>query len=135
MEFLTLRNRTVNIELLPSKYPVRDKLTSKSNSQHSLGKILQSIYKGYVILEEFGIPDSRLSLDFFIPLARIAFEYQGEQHDKFNKFFHGTSAAFKKQRERDMMKREWCELNNITLIEVRSSDLTIDNIKKLILDE
>jgi hypothetical protein len=71
-----------------------------------------------LILEEFGIPDSRLSLDFFLPHNDIAFEFQGIQHVEFSQHFHRDKEGFRKQKERDASKRRWCELNDIRLVEV-----------------
>lgn len=60
----------------------------------------------------------RQHFDIWIPDLKIAIEYQGQQHDKPIDFFGGES-AFKKNRERDNLKKRKCELNNIKLIEVR----------------
>jgi len=92
------------------------------------------LYPSYSILEEFGIPDSRLSLDFFIPSLRLAFEFQGVQHDEFNKHFHGDSGGFKRQQKRDAQKAAWCDMNDIRLIEIRSGCVTIEELRKIILD-
>ncbi|CAI2201051.1 14349_t:CDS:1, partial [Funneliformis geosporum] len=46
----------------------------------------------------------------------FAIEVQGEQHEKFNKFFHrGDPNNFIKQQERDQLKKELCEENWIAL--------------------
>lgn len=59
-----------------------------------------------------------LELDCYDPELKIAVEYNGEQHYKFNKFFHSNKEAFENQKYRDYMKREMCLKNGIKLIEV-----------------
>lgn len=135
MKFLTLKNREVRIDLNASRYPIRSRQSSKSIGQFHLGQQLRAIYNGVVILEEFGIPDSRLSLDFFIPNRRLAFEFQGVQHDEYNPFFHETKADFERQKTRDADKRYWCEKNKITLIEVRNERITQVELKRIIEEE
>ena len=132
MKFKTLSNREVRLELLPSRYPMRSRTQSKSIGQYSLGRMLRSIYgMQAVILEEFGIPEERLFIDFYMPHHSLAFEFQGTQHDEFNKFFHGDKSGFEKSKVRDDRKRQWCEINDILLIEVRDT-LFADQLKDLI---
>ncbi len=45
-------------------------------------------------------------------------EVQGKQHKEFTPFFHETEAAFKDSKVRDIKKRDWCETNQFTLIEL-----------------
>jgi len=105
---------------------------SKSVGQYNLGRTLRSIYGTQaVILEEFGIPEERLFLDFYLPQHSLAFEFQGTQHDEFNRFFHGDKAGFDKSKARDDRKRAWCDMNDITLIEIRDT-LTSDQLRTLI---
>jgi len=135
MEFLTLKNRTVRIQLSPSRWPLRGPDSCLSKGQYNLGRQLLRVYASYTILEEFSIPESRLAIDFFVPNAKIAFEYQGIQHDEFNKHFHGDAAGFRRQQKRDSEKRRWCELNNIKLVEVRDPHITADKLKELICND
>jgi len=62
--------------------------------------------------------DFNLELDCYDPELKIAVEYNGIQHYKFNKFFHSNKEAFENQKYRDYMKREMCLKNGIKLIEV-----------------
>lgn len=55
--------------------------------------------------------------DFCIPLFKICVEVQGEQHFKYVPFFHHSISNFIKAKKLDAEKREWCEINGITLIE------------------
>lgn len=83
-------------------------------------QLLKELYPTLTILEEVPIHLRRNQiayLDFYLPLRKMAVEVQGEQHFKFIPHFHGTLAAFAKSRRRDTEKKEWAEINGITLIE------------------
>ena len=56
--------------------------------------------------------------DVWIPEINLAIEYQGAQHDRPVDFFGGKD-AFKKNQERDKLKKQKCIKNNVSLIEVR----------------
>jgi hypothetical protein len=60
----------------------------------------------------------RQHFDVWIPEINLAIEYQGAQHDKPIEFFGGEE-AFKKNQERDKLKKQKCFKNNVNLIEVR----------------
>lgn len=70
------------------------------------------------IYEEVSLLGLNLVADFFIPDLGIMVEVHGEQHYKFIKRFHKTQAGFRASRMRDAMKQEWCDLNQITYIEL-----------------
>lgn len=132
MKFKTTSGREVRFDVLPERYPVRSRNDSKSAGQFLLGCLIKKIYgSSCVILEEFPIPEERLFIDFYLPHHKIAFEYQGEQHDKYNKFFHGTKKGFQASKGRDKRKKEWLDLNEINLVEVRGS-ITVEDLQKLI---
>jgi hypothetical protein len=58
-----------------------------------------------------------LELDGYCEEIKIAFEYNGEQHYKYMKFFHkGDIKNFEVQQERDIRKIKLCEENSILLI-------------------
>lgn len=56
-------------------------------------------------------------LDVFLPLHKVAIEFQGAQHIRPVDYFGGEK-AFKKQQKRDARKARLCEENNCELIEV-----------------
>lgn len=117
MKLIDMNGNEVRANVSASNFPIRGE-SSKSMIQQNAGKILVSKYSLYTILEEWPIPGSKLTIDFFIPQLRIAVEVDGSQHKKFNKFFHGTIENFRKQKERDARKKSWCEMNNIDLYSV-----------------
>ncbi len=132
MKFKTLSNREVRMDIVPEHYPMRSREKSKSIGQFLLGRSIRSLYGlNVVILEEFPIPEERLILDFYVPNHDLAFEYHGQQHDEFNKFFHGDKDGFTKSQKRDERKRQWCDLNNIVLIEIRDN-VTVEQLQVLI---
>ena len=70
-------------------------------------------------------------MDFFLPHHNIAFEFQGRQHGQFVKHFHGTAEGLERQLQRDRQKKQWCEMNDIRLVEVHET-LTADQLRDLI---
>ena len=67
------------------------------------------------ILEEVTLPGTKTSsrrtllyADLYIPNRDLIVEVHGEQHFKFNSFFHKDKMAFFKAQARDKDKRAWC---------------------------
>lgn len=81
-------------------------------------EFLEENFPAMQILEEVYIPSEKLYIDFFLPLKRIAIEAQGCQHDEYTPFFHGNKSGYQKSLGRDVKKKEFCRINNITLIYV-----------------
>ncbi|NBQ16708.1 hypothetical protein EBU24_00130 [bacterium] len=90
------------------------------SSLHLLARsVLKSIYPMDRILEEAVLPGSNgLTADFWLPLRRTIVEVHGEQHYKFIPFFHNTMLNFYHSKKNDKNKIEWCEKNNIYLVEL-----------------
>ena len=127
-----LDGSVTKMTLLQSDYPIKDEASCRSNAQYRFGQRLLRFFGSEVILEEFGIPHSGLSLDFFMPRFNVAFEIQGRQHYNFVPFMHGDRLSFGKQKERDSNKAAWCHINEIRLICVRDCDVDkVDIIKKM----
>lgn len=65
------------------------------------------------------LKNSLQRFDFYFEIGdkKFAIEYNGEQHYKYNPFFHGRDeSVFLKYQERDLRKKEYCKENNIELI-------------------
>lgn len=83
--------------------------------------LLRELFPTVQIMEEVPIPITRrekLFFDFYINTLKLAVEAHGEQHYKFNSLFHSSAQDFVHQRKKDARKREWCEYNNITYVEL-----------------
>lgn len=62
----------------------------------------------------------------------LAFEYDGQQHYKFTKYFHKNKKDFENQIFRDQIKNDYCRSNNICLIRI---PYNVKNKKMFILNE
>jgi len=65
---------------------------------------------------------TRLSFDFYNANKKIIIEVQGVQHTKFVKFFHGNRLKYLQQLKRDDKKYEFCQKNNLRLVEIYPTD-------------
>ena len=59
-----------------------------------------------------------LEIDLYNDSLRIGIEYNGIQHYECTKRFHKTYSDFRKQQERDVLKKRLCKENGILLIVV-----------------
>lgn len=116
MKFYDTQGREHKVDLRPSRWPRREVGEGRGKFQSQVGEIFQELYPNDHILEEFPCLGERLYLDFFLPRKLMAIEVHGEQHYKYNPFFHGTRADFVRQQNNDKRKSSWCKLNGIRLI-------------------
>ena len=115
---------------------VKGIIQNKSSLHLEARNIIHECFPTLQVLEEVPITIRRsetLYLDFYLPLTKKCIEVHGEQHYKFNKFFHNTTLGFIKHKKRDQDKKDWCELNGITYIELPYND--IDSWKLRITNE
>lgn len=63
-----------------------------------------------------------LYLDIFLPDFNIAVEVQGRQHFEYIHTFHKYKHRFGRAKLNDDLKREWCTVNNVQLVELRYND-------------
>jgi len=134
MMFKTIKGREIAIDLRPSKWPRRTKEKCKSNFQWSVGQIIDRVFPGQIVLEEFYVPGEKLRIDFFLPRLKLAVEVMGEQHYVYNSFFHGSKEAFVRSKQRDVRKEQWCKINNIRLVKV-DPDTSEEDVIKLLTDD
>ena len=105
-------------------------ITEKRSSLHLKAKdLLDNLFPYDRILEEVSLPGSKtdrrgstLRADFFIPNRRMVVEVHGEQHHKFNRFFHKNKLSFYRAKARDADKKEWCQINDIRLVEFNHNE-------------
>jgi|688.fasta_scaffold75932_6 very-short-patch-repair endonuclease len=108
---MTMRCKTYNEE-------------SKSSYHKRARILLKDVYPFDTIREEILLPGTKttfnkldLFADFFIPSRRMIIEVNGSQHSTYNRFFHRNKLNFLKAKHRDAVKKQWCDLNKIELIE------------------
>ena len=63
-----------------------------------------------------------LPFDFYLPNHNLCIEYQGEQHFKSYEKFGGTKSLLYIQ-QNDQIKRQYCQENNIKLLEIYFKDI------------
>lgn len=79
-----------------------------------------------LLINIFGVPFiksnpdwlNNYELDGYNENIKIAFEYDGEQHYKFLKFFDNNIEDFKKRQDRDILKNKLCIENDVLLIRI-----------------
>lgn len=119
------------------KCPCRDKISS---FQWIVNKLLFENRIQYEV--EYSFPSlygiskqNRLKFDFaiFAPNGSLSclIECQGEQHFRPVEEFGGES-KFQTQTQNDALKREYCKIHSIPLIEISYKDKSIDAIRKIL---
>ena len=109
----------------------------KWKSEYMVYELAKKIYGESNVIFQFKpyylrYEGKQLSYDIYIPKKKVAIEYQGQQHFMPINYF-GGEYAFKKQKERDNIKLELSQKNNIKLIYINYwEDITIDLIKNKI---
>ena len=70
-----------------------------------------------------------MKVDLINFTRKIAVEVQGDQHNQYNKFFHGGSRdKYLASIKRDMKKISWLEMNEFKVLEVETKD--IENLSR-----
>lgn len=118
MKFLDLEGRERGIDITPFK-----RKRPKSIGATRLREELDQLFPMFDILEEFPCVGTRLKIDFFLPRLKIAFEFDGKQHEDFVPHFHGDRQGYARSQNNDADKDTWCEVNEITLFRISESEL------------
>lgn len=122
MKFLDPLGRPRNLKGA-KKYLIDWDAKSRSKFQNRVKDFLKPYWKNDIVFEEFRIVGSRLSLDFYNANKKIAVEVQGDQHTKYVKHFHKNRLKYLDQLKRDQKKLDFCEFNDIKLVEIYSTDV------------
>lgn len=122
-DFITLTGRKKSKSLHP--YVIKWDGKSRSKYQFNLKQFLKRYIQTHIVYEEFPVVGSRMTLDIVDMTSRVAYEMQGEFHTQFSKFAHVSRANYLAQIKRDMSKQRWCELNNLTLVEIYPGDFPL----------
>lgn len=132
MKIFDINGEIFNVDIRQSKHPLRAKSLSKQ--QGLVKSVICRLYPRDIILEDFVIPHSRLSVDFFLPKRDMVIEVQGRQHSIHVPFFQGDrkhSNKYAKQQMNDRKKQEWAEVNSFHFIEIEESDSDEQIITKI----
>ena len=131
MKFKTLtgaQRRVSNIK----KHLIDWDQKSRSKFQFEVKKFLEPFWINHVVFEEFPIVGTKMSLDLYNANKKIAIEVQGGQHTKYVPYFHGGyKNNYIAQLDRDHKKMQFCELNDILLVEIYSKDeINVETFEK-----
>jgi very-short-patch-repair endonuclease len=121
MKFIGLNNRELNLKNA-KKYLIDWDKPSRSKFQSQTKDFLRPYWQHDIVFEEFRLVGTRLSFDFYNANKKIIIEVQGAQHTKFVKFFHGNRLKYLQQLKRDDKKYEFCQKNNLKLVEIYPTD-------------
>jgi len=103
---------------------------SKSRGEEILGHLLNKKFDK--VMEQFLVGE-KLRLDFFVPELNLGWEYDGEQHFRFNSHFHKSEEAFQHAKGLDRLKEDLCSRLGIHLIRIGfQEELTVDLVDQKI---
>ena len=111
-----------------------------SKGENECRRILEEItgMKFYKVRPDFmknPVTGVFLELDCYNDDLKLAVEYNGAQHDKYNKFMHqGSIDKFRAQQYRDYIKKTLCKENNVYLIVVPHT-IKIKDLKKVLIEQ
>jgi hypothetical protein len=105
------------------QYSKGEKAIEKYLIKNSIFYIQQKGFDGLL-----GLRNGKLSYDFYLPQFNLLIEYQGEQHEKLNKYFYKSKKDFERQQEHDKRKRDYAIAHNMKLLEIWYYDF--DNIEE-----
>lgn len=77
-----------------------------------------TIYEEVTLMGCKGTGGVALTADFYVPDMGLIIEVHGAQHYKFNKHFYKSEEDFERAKKNDEIKREWAEMNGLTVIEL-----------------
>jgi len=120
MRLLNTNGQMYSIQ--PMDYVKTNNQTQGKSKGHLLARsLIKECFPIDWVLEEVPVKVGKQTLfaDFLIKGRSTVVEVQGPQHYEFTPAFHETKEDFTKARARDNLKRDWCETNGFTLIELR----------------
>lgn len=122
MTFTDLKGRKRSIKS-PNKYRIDWDAESLSKFQKGVKDFLRPYWKNDCVFEELPMVGTRCRFDLYNATKRIILETHGKQHTEYNKHFHGGNRLnFLSQIKRDLSKQQFCELNNLTFVEIHPKD-------------
>jgi very-short-patch-repair endonuclease len=102
-------------------------------------QLLKDTFPTYLLRKEKYVlyQNTQLFFDFYMPEFKLLIEVQGEQHYKFNKFFHKDVTDLNRQKYRDSLKTQWASENKQKLLILKYDEiktLTKASLKKKVID-
>lgn len=119
MKFKDLDGNIVSKDIGRYKWTGR----AASEGERSLGEKLRDLFPAITIYSQLPCVGTKLKLDYYIFDLKMAFEFDGRQHEELVVHYHGNKKGFERAQERDREKEEWCDINDITLIRVTTKEL------------
>ena len=130
MIFLTTTGREQKLKN-STKYLIDWEKKCRSKLQKKVKDLLYPNWVSDVVFEEFPVLGTRMTLDFYNANKKLAVEVDGNQHYKYNKFFHSNSRQnFLSQLQRDEKKEYFCEINQIRLVRILEKDRINEKLLK-----
>jgi hypothetical protein len=123
MNWITNSGKKVSINI--HKYSIDWEKRAPSKGAQKVKEFLLETCPLDHLGEEIRIPRTLLRVDFINWTKRFAIEFDGQQHEKFTKHWHGTRAGFLASIKRDMKKYEELERNGLKLVIIKDSDLPL----------
>lgn len=109
--------------LNPKKSAINEDNEAKS-SLHKCARLIikqclpySTVYEEILLTGCKGISGT-LRADFFIPDLPLLIEVHGEQHYKYIKHYHKSETEFLLAQKNDLIKKEWCLINEIAYVEL-----------------
>ena len=96
---------------------------SRSKLQFKTKQFLKSFWSRHICYEEFPVYGTKMSVDILNATKKIAVEVQGQQHEKYNRFFHKNRLNYLYSIQRDYNKRKWLEKNDYCLVEINYDEI------------
>ena len=97
-----------------------------SSLQERAIEVIATTIPGILMLHEVSVPvegNKTLWFDIFLIKQKIMVEVQGRQHGSTRiPFFFQSKKKHMEQQRNDQLKRDWCTLNNIPLVELCHSE-------------
>ncbi len=133
MKVVGLDGRNYNWPL-HNRSPLGSDPTRRSSGHLRARALLEALFPSDRRLEEVPLPGTGgLRADFVLPGRRLVAEVQGRQHGAYVPHFHRTEVGFLGSLGRDRRKAQWCELNDLTLVEL-DDDESDEQWRERILD-
>ena len=106
------------------KYKIDWEKSCRSKIQFEVKSFFKDHWENHICYEEFPVFGTRMKVDLINFTRKIAVEVQGDQHNQYNKFFHGGSRdKYLASIKRDMKKINWLELNDFNVLEIETKDI------------